>query len=177
MRWTFTTAFVFATWIWVSQTTTLEIIAVPTSISKSKPTLTEVKIPPAASTLVTETNKPEQSEINGGSSVSNVGEPMDPDEPWTWPLNTEFRNIGEPMDPDDASTWPQPRSTEIIYIGDPMDPDDSSTWPQPQSTETIYIGEPMNPDDPSTWPQPETSELINIGDPMDPDDPNTWPEY
>ena len=65
----------------VSQTTTLEIIAVPTSISKSKPTLTEVKIPPAASTLVTETNKPEQSEINGGSSVSNVGEPMDPDEP------------------------------------------------------------------------------------------------
>ena len=37
-------------------------------------------------------------------------------------------NIGEPMDPDDPSTWPQPESTEVINIGEPMDPDDPSTW-------------------------------------------------
>ena len=33
-------------------------------------------------------------------------------------------NIGEPMDPDDPSTWPQPENTEVINIGEPMDPDD-----------------------------------------------------
>ena len=37
-------------------------------------------------------------------------------------------NIGEPMDPDDPSTWPQPENTEVINIGEPMDPDDPSTW-------------------------------------------------
>ena len=83
-------------------------------------------------------------------------------------------NIGEPMDPDDPSTWPQPENTEVINIGEPMDPDDPSTWPQPESTEVINIGEPMDPDDPSTWPQPESTEVINIGEPMDPDDPSTW---
>ena len=36
-------------------------------------------------------------------------------------------NIGEPMDPDDPSTWPQPENTEVINIGEPMDPDDPST--------------------------------------------------
>ena len=83
-------------------------------------------------------------------------------------------NIGEPMDPDDPSTWPQPENTEVINIGEPMDPDDPSTWPQPENTEVINIGEPMDPDDPSTWPQPENTEVINIGEPMDPDDPSTW---
>ena len=37
-------------------------------------------------------------------------------------------NIGEPMDPDDPSTWPQSETTEVINIGKPMDPDDPSTW-------------------------------------------------
>ena len=37
-------------------------------------------------------------------------------------------NIGEPMDPDDPSTWPQPENTEIINIGEPMDPGDPYTW-------------------------------------------------
>ena len=37
-------------------------------------------------------------------------------------------NIGEPMDPDDPSTWPQPENIEVINIGEPMDPDDPSTW-------------------------------------------------
>ena len=60
-------------------------------------------------------------------------------------------NIGEPMDPDDPSTWPVDENTEVINIGEPMDPDDPSTWPQPESTEVINIGEPMDPDDPSTW--------------------------
>ena len=60
-------------------------------------------------------------------------------------------NIGEPMDPDDPSTWPQPENTEVINIGEPMDPDDPSTWPQAENTEVINIGEPMDPDDPSTW--------------------------
>ena len=108
--------------------------------------------------------------------VINIGEPMDPDDPSTWPQpeNTEVINIGEPMDPDDPSTWPQPENTEVINIGEPMDPDDPSTWPQPENTEVINIGEPMDPDDPSTWPQPENTEVINIGEPMDPDDPSTW---
>ena len=83
-------------------------------------------------------------------------------------------NIGEPMDPDDPSTWPQPENTEVINIGEPMDPDDPSTWPQPENTEVINIGEPMDPDDPYTWPQSDNTEVINIGEPMDPDDPYTW---
>ena len=108
--------------------------------------------------------------------VINIGEPMDPDDPSTWPQpeNTEVINIGEPMDPDDPSTWPQPENNEVINIGEPMDPDDPSTWPQSENTEVINIGEPMDPDDPSTWPQPENTEVINIGEPMDPDDPSTW---
>ena len=108
--------------------------------------------------------------------VINIGEPMDPDDPSTWPQpeNTQVINIGEPMDPDDPSTWPQPENTEVINIGEPMDQDDPSTWPQPENTEVINIGEPMDPDDPSAWPQPESTEVINIGKPMDPDDPSTW---
>ena len=83
-------------------------------------------------------------------------------------------NIGEPMDPDDPSTWPQPENTEVMNIGEPMDPDDPSTWPQSENAEVINIGEPMDPDDPFTWPQPENTEVINIGEPMDPDDPSMW---
>ena len=109
--------------------------------------------------------------------VINIGEPMDPDDPSTWPVdeNTEVINIGEPMDPDDPSTWPVDENTEVINIGEPMDPDDPSTWPVDESTEVINIGEPMDPDDPSTWAQPEGAEVINIGEPMDPDDPSSWP--
>ena len=59
-------------------------------------------------------------------------------------------NIGEPMHPDDPSTWPQPENTEVINIGEPMDPDDPYTWPQSERTEVINIGKPMDPDDPST---------------------------
>ena len=108
--------------------------------------------------------------------VINIGEPMDPDDPSTWPVdeNTKVINIGAPMDPDDPSTWPQPENTEVISIGEPMDPDDPSTWPQPENTEVINIGEPMDPDAPSTWPQSKNTEVINIGEPMDPDDPSTW---
>ena len=108
--------------------------------------------------------------------VINIGEPMDPDDPSTWPQpeSTEVINIGEPMDPDDPSTWLQPENTEVINIGEPMDPDDPSTWLQPENTEVINIGEPMDPDDPSTWPQPENTEVINIGKPMDPDNSSTW---
>jgi len=109
--------------------------------------------------------------------VINIGEPMDPDDPSTWPQdeNQEVINIGEPMDPDDPSTWPQDENQEVINIGEPMDPDDPSTWPQDENQEVINIGEPMDPDDPSTWPQDENQEVINIGEPMDPDDPSTWP--
>ncbi len=108
--------------------------------------------------------------------VINIGEPMDPDDPSTWPQpgSNEVSNIGEPMDPDDPSTWPQPENTELINIGEPMDPDDPSTWPQPENTEAINIGEPMDPDDPSIWPQPDTTEVINIGEPMNPDEPFNW---
>ena len=115
-------------------------------------------------------------EMADQDEVINIGEPMDPDDPSTWPQpeNTEVINIGEPMDPDDPSTWPQPENTEVINIGEPMDPDDPSTWPQPENTEVINIGEPMDRDDPSTWPQSENTEVINIGKPMDPDDPSTW---
>lgn len=113
----------------------------------------------------------------GAETVINIGEPMDPDDPSTWPVdeNTEVINIGEPMDPDDPSTWPVDENTEVINIGEPMDPDDPSTWPVDESTEVINIGEPMDPDDPLTWAQPEGAEVINIGEPMDPDDPSTWP--
>ena len=111
------------------------------------------------------------------SSVLSIGEPMDPDDPSTWPQseNAEVINIGEPLDPDDPSTWPQSDSTEVINIGEPMDPDDPSTWPQSDSTEVINVGEPMDPDDPSTWPQSQSTEVINIGEPMDLDDPSTRP--
>ena len=130
----------------------------------------KVEIPDA-----TPVPQPESAE-DSEDGVINIGEPMDPDDPSTWPQpeNTEVINIGEPMDPDDPSTWPQPENTEVINIGEPMDPDDPSTWPQPENTEVINIGEPMDPDDPSTWPQPENTEVINIGEPMDPDDPSTW---
>ena len=106
------------------------------------------------------------------AEVSDTGN-TDGDEP----TQAEDRviNIGEPMDPDDPSTWPQSDNTEVINIGEPMDPDDPSTWPQPENTEVINIGEPMDPDDPSTWPQSDSTEVINIGEPMDPDDPSTWP--
>ena len=109
--------------------------------------------------------------------VINIGEPMDPDDPWTWPVdeNTEVISIGEPMDPDDPSTWPVNENAEVINIGEPMDPDDPSTWPEDENTEVINIGEPMDPDDPTTWPQRESTEVINLGEPMDPDDPSTWP--
>ena len=83
-------------------------------------------------------------------------------------------NIGEPMDPDDPATWPVNENTEVINIGEPMDPDDPSTWPVDENTEVINIGEPMDPDDPSTWPVDDNTEVINIGEPMDPDDPSTW---
>lgn len=110
-------------------------------------------------------------------TVINIGEPMDPYDPFTWPksANTEVINIGEPMDPDDPSTWPQSDNTEVINIGEPMDPDDPSTWPQPGNTEVINIGEPMDPDNPYTRPQSNNTEVINIGEPMAPDDPYTWP--
>ena len=109
--------------------------------------------------------------------VINIGEPMDPDDPSTRPVdeNAEVINIGEPMDPDDPSTWPVDENAEVINIGEPMDPDDPSTWPVDENTEVINIGEPMDPDDPTTWPQRESTEVINIGEPMDPDDPSTWP--
>jgi|GEM_PF-5614179 len=115
----------------------------------------------------------ESSAVPEEPTVINIGEPMDPDDPSTWPQadNTEVINIGEPMDPDDPSTWPQPDNTEVINIGEPMDPDDPSTWPQSDNTEVINIGEPMDPDDPSTWQQSGGDEVINIGEPMDPDDP------
>ena len=108
--------------------------------------------------------------------VINIGEPMDPDDPSTWPVNenTEVINIGEPMDPDDPSTWPVDENMEVINIGEPMDPDDPSTWPVDENTEVINIGEPMDPDDPPMWDQPNDTKVINIGEPMDPDDPSTW---
>ena len=114
--------------------------------------------------------------VDDEDRVINIGEPMDPDDPSTWPQseNTEVINIGEPMDPDDPSTWPQSENTEVINIGEPMDPDDPSIWLQPENNEVINIGEPMDPDDPYTWPQSENTEVINIGEPMDPDDPSTW---
>ena len=37
------------------------------------------------------------------------------------PADDGVINIGEPMDPDDPSTWPQPENTEVINIGEPMD--------------------------------------------------------
>ena len=113
----------------------------------------------------------------GTETVINIGEPMDPDDPSTWPVdeNTEVINIGEPIDPDDPSTWPRSDSTEVINIGEPMDPDDPSTWPVDENTEVINIGEPMDPGDPLTWAQSEGAEVINIGEPMDPDAPSTWP--
>ena len=116
--------------------------------------------------------------VEDNDNVISIGEPMDPDDPSTWPQSetTEVINIGEPMDPDDHSTWPQSDSTEVINIGEPMDPDDPSTWLQADNFKVINIGEPMNPDDPSTWPQSESTEVINIGPPMDPDDPSTWPQ-
>ena len=108
--------------------------------------------------------------------VINIGEPMDPDDPSTWPVdeNTEVINIGEPMDPDDPSTWPVDEDNEVINIGEPMDPDDPSTWPVDENTEVINIGEPMDPDDPVTWPIDENTEVINIGELTDPDEPMTW---
>ena len=109
--------------------------------------------------------------------VINIGKPMDPDDPSTWPAdeNTEVINIGEPMDPDDPSTWPMDGNIEVINIGEPMDPDDPSTWLMDENTEVINIGEPMDPDDETTWFQRESTEILNIGEPMDPDDPFTWP--
>ena len=136
-------------------------------------TLTDVVSPPSQAPVVERIDG-----IGGDDSdrVINIGEPMDPDDPSTWPQSesTEVINIGEPMDPDDPSTWPQSENTEVINIGDPMDPDDPSTWPQSENTEVINIGDPMDPDDPYTWPQPDSTEVINIGEPMDPDDPSTW---
>jgi hypothetical protein len=107
--------------------------------------------------------------------VINIGEPLDPDDPFTWAKSesTEVINIGEPMDPDDPSTWPQSESTEVINIGEPMDPDDPSTWPQSESTEVINIGELVDPEDSFNLPRSDSSEVITIGEPMDPDDPAT----
>ena len=108
--------------------------------------------------------------------VTNIGEPKDPDDPSTWPVdeNTEVINIGEPKDPDDPSTWPVDENTEVINTGEPKDPDDPSTWPIGENTDVINIGEPMDPDDPSIWPVDENTEVTNVGEPMDPDDPSTW---
>ena len=107
----------------------------------------------------------------------DIGEPMHPDDPFTWPQidNTEVTNIGEPMDPYDPSTWPQSDNTEVINIGEPMDPYDPSTWPDSDSMEVINIGEPMDPYDPSTWPQSGNTEVINIGESMDLDNLYVWP--
>ena len=109
--------------------------------------------------------------------VINIGAPMDPDDPSTWPEtnNTQVVNIGEPMDPDDPSTWPEANNTEVVNIGEPMDPNDPSTWPETETTVVVNIGEYMAPDEPATWPEPENREVVNIGEPMDHDDPETWP--
>ncbi len=133
-------------------------------------------LPPDAADPAVATIESEGPATDDRDQVINIGEPMDPNDPSTWPQSesTEVINIGEPMDPDDPSTWPQSESTEVINIGEPMDPDDPSTWPQPENSEVSNIGEPMDPDDPSTWPQSENTEVINIGEPMDPDDPVTW---
>ena len=117
--------------------------------------------------ITTPTAKPTASELTGEAWLV----PDDSNET----AETGVINIGEPMDPDDPSTWPQSENTEVINIGEPMDPDDPSTWPQPENTEVINIGAPMDPDDPSTWPQSQNTEVTNIGEPMDPDDPSTWP--
>ena len=132
---------------------------------------TDVASPPSQPSVV---ERSDEFDGDDKDRVINIGEPMDPDDPSTWPQSesTEVINIGEPMDPDDPSTWPQSESTEVINIGEPMDPDDPSTWPQSESTQVINIGEPMDPDDPYTWPQSENTEVINIGEPMDPDDPS-----
>ena len=83
--------------------------------------------------------------------------------------------IGEPVDPEDPSTWPPPENTEVFIIGEPVDPEDPSTWPPPENTEVFIIGDPVNPEDPSTWPPPENTEVFIIGDPVDPEDPIAWP--
>jgi hypothetical protein len=132
---------------------------------------------PQRSQIPEPTPEPQRESAEGSEDgVINIGEPMDPNDPSTWPRseNTEVINIGEPMNPDDPSTWSQPENTEVINIGEPMDPDDPSTWPQPENTEVINIGEPIYPDDPSTSAQPENTEVINIGEPKDPDNPSTW---
>ncbi|MDA9711464.1 hypothetical protein N9U42_03755 [Luminiphilus sp.] len=180
MKWLFTAiAAVVAVVIWTLREPVVESSATFSSASNQDiPSFIESepegesfmeKVPPPKVPATFET-KP----VDG--VVINIGEPMDPDDPSTWPQpeNTEVINIGEPMDPDDPSTWPQPENTEVINIGEPMDPDDPSTWPQPENTEVINIGEPMDPDGPSTRPQPDTTEVINIGEPVNPDDPFSW---
>ena len=146
---------------------------VPTAPEQAEPM--PVMIPAPAAPVVVDpiAEAVIQDDAQQNSGVINIGEPMDPDDPSTWPRddNTEVINIGEPMDPDDPSTWPQDENTEVINIGEPMDPDDPSTWPRDDNTEVINIGEPMDPDDPYSWPQSDNPEVINIGEPMDPDDP------
>ena len=147
----------------------------PTMSAEHQSEATEIQpaaaLPPGQPSVVERTD-----EFDGDDKdrVINIGEPMDPNDPSTWPQSesTEVINIGEPMDPDDPSTWPQSENTEVINIGEPMHPDDPSTWPQSESTEVINVGGEIDPDDPSTWPQSENTEVINIGEPMDPGDPS-----
>ena len=151
-------------WLWTLQDPTDARDQSPKSVLEAQP---EKAPEPVWRAMPDDSNNAVAESVRMAQSQDSapVSEEMDKD---------EVINIGEPMDPDDPSTWPQPENTEVINIGEPMDPDDPSTWPQPENTEVINIGEPMDPDDPSTWPQPENTAVINIGEPMDPDDPSTW---
>lgn len=117
-------------------------------------------------------------ERDQANRVINIGEPIYPDDPSTWPIaeSAEVISIGESIDPDDPSTWPKSYDVEFIDIGYLLDMDDLSAWPHPEDSKLISIGEFLSPDDLYNWSKSGEAEFTNVGEPIYPDDPFTWPQ-
>lgn len=102
----------------------------------------------------------------------NIGHPLDPDAPWTWPQDggEDLIEIGHPVDPDDTSMI-QYDASKVISIGEELDPDNYTAWPVGKNQTEFSLGEQLDLDDEQSWLKYEQEEARDIGSPVDPNPP------
>lgn len=107
------------------------------------------------------TARPEQGrgDLDEGSTVSYIGEPLDPDAEHS-PPNSETRHIGDFLDPGGDHVGGGKGPT--LHIGVPRDPEDD--WRPVPGAGLRHIGEPMGPDSPVVGQAP----AAHIGEHLEP---------
>lgn len=107
------------------------------------------------------TARPEESigHLDEDSTVSHIGEPLDPDAEPVRP-STEMRHIGDFLSPEADLVGRGKEPT--IHIGVPRDPDDD--WRPVPGAGLRHIGEPIGPDSAVVGEAP----AAHIGEPLEP---------